>query len=347
MVTNQGPLGNWPAYNDDFTIESYIYFPYTINGFDFFSKDDFCHISMDEDDYGYVDFTVVVSTGIVGELKGFSFFTRDWNVTGGWHHIAVTFEASSKTIGFYLDGDLLPASSSLTTNVYTPTTTLRLERGSTYKPYVDELRVSKTIRHTTEFTPSTIPFSTDLDTSGLWHFEEVSGATQFSDSSGNSNTLVGSDGARIAVLTTHVVSINRPGNGTGSINFDSVATICSDTSTSCNRTLEEGITVTLSTEASVGSNFIGWSGEGCSGTPNCIVTMDSAKIVTANFSLTNSLTGDVDSSDELTLADAIVALQVVTAATADGQSLDKNATLIPSEPIGVVDAIYIMKTLAK
>ena len=32
-----------------------------------------------------------------------------------------------------------------------------------------------------------------------------------------------------------------------------------------------------------GSTFTGWSGEGCSGTGDCVVTMDTAKNVTATF----------------------------------------------------------------
>jgi uncharacterized repeat protein (TIGR02543 family) len=42
--------------------------------------------------------------------------------------------------------------------------------------------------------------------------------------------------------------------------------------------------VTLTASADTGSTFTGWGGA-CSGTANCVVTMDAAKTVTATFTL--------------------------------------------------------------
>ena len=58
--------------------------------------------------------------------------------------------------------------------------------------------------------------------------------------------------------------------------------------------------MTLTAVADSGSDFSGWSGEGCSGTGTCQVTMDAARSVTATFDLeptptfllTVSLAGD-------------------------------------------------------
>jgi len=63
--------------------------------------------------------------------------------------------------------------------------------------------------------------------------------------------------------------------------------------------------VTLTATPDAGSDFTGWSGAGCSGTSDCVVTMDAAHSVTATFTLkTKSLdvsedgtgTGSVSSS---------------------------------------------------
>ena len=41
----------------------------------------------------------------------------------------------------------------------------------------------------------------------------------------------------------------------------------------------------LTAAAATGSTFSGWSGEGCSGAGTCVVTMNAAQTVTANFTL--------------------------------------------------------------
>jgi hypothetical protein len=46
-----------------------------------------------------------------------------------------------------------------------------------------------------------------------------------------------------------------------------------------------GTVVTLTATADAGSVFTGWSGQGCSGTGTCVVTMNQAQIVTATFDL--------------------------------------------------------------
>ena len=49
--------------------------------------------------------------------------------------------------------------------------------------------------------------------------------------------------------------------------------------------INSGQSVTLTAAAATGSTFSGWSGEGCSGTGTCVVTMSAARTVTANFTL--------------------------------------------------------------
>jgi len=59
-----------------------------------------------------------------------------------------------------------------------------------YSGWIDELRVSNSIRYSTTFTPPTLPFTTDANTVGLYHFDEGTG-NAVGDSSGT-----GSNGTR-------------------------------------------------------------------------------------------------------------------------------------------------------
>jgi hypothetical protein len=56
----------------------------------------------------------------------------------------------------------------------------------------------------------------------------------------------------------------------------------------CNESYAAGTTVSLTATPSTGATFTGWTGA-CSGTGTCVVTMDTAKTVGANFSATPSV----------------------------------------------------------
>jgi len=58
--------------------------------------------------------------------------------------------------------------------------------------------------------------------------------------------------------------------------------------TTCSYSSASGTVVTLTATPATGSTFTGWSGEGCSGTGTCTVTMTANTSVTANFDLTPS-----------------------------------------------------------
>jgi hypothetical protein len=97
----------------------------------------------------------------------------------------------------------------------------------------------------------------------------------------------------------NTLTVTNPGTGTGTITFgsgESPPTCTLGPSTSCSKTFSPGTIVTLSAAAASGSNFSGWSGEGCSGTGTCTVTMNAAKSVIASFnqnSTSNSTSGYV------------------------------------------------------
>jgi hypothetical protein len=79
-------------------------------------------------------------------------------------------------------------------------------------------------------------------------------------------------------LNQFILSVVRIGNGT----VTSVPTGI-DCGGTCSASFGYNTLVTLSAVAAPGWYFAGWSGEGCSGTDNCVVTMDMARTVTATF----------------------------------------------------------------
>jgi hypothetical protein len=80
--------------------------------------------------------------------------------------------------------------------------------------------------------------------------------------------------------TYYVLSVAKAGDGNGTVTSDLGGISCG---TTCSASLVEDTTVTLTATPSSGGSFTGWSGEGCSGTGTCVVTMSAARSVTATF----------------------------------------------------------------
>ncbi|MGI8515627.1 MAG: InlB B-repeat-containing protein [Acidimicrobiia bacterium] len=73
--------------------------------------------------------------------------------------------------------------------------------------------------------------------------------------------------------------MDHAGDGGGTVTSDPAGIDCGS---DCTEDYTESTIVTLTANADALSVFIGWSGD-CSGTGTCVVTMDSAKSVTATF----------------------------------------------------------------
>jgi hypothetical protein len=92
---------------------------------------------------------------------------------GQWVHVAGTYE--SGTTQLFVDGV-----ASATEIVGTLTQGPSLSMGG-FEGYVffdgtiDEVRISNIVRYTSDFVPSSVPFSPDDNTLGLWHFDEGAG----------------------------------------------------------------------------------------------------------------------------------------------------------------------------
>jgi CSLREA domain-containing protein len=104
--------------------------------------------------------------------------------------------------------------------------------------------------------------------------------------SGNATTCVVTMDAAKAVTAdfaanpgTNPLTVNLTGTGTGTVTSSPSGINCPGI---CSAPFAPGA-VTLTAAPTGGSTFAGWSGEGCSGTGTCVVTMDQARTVTASF----------------------------------------------------------------
>lgn len=83
-------------------------------------------------------------------------------------------------------------------------------------------------------------------------------------------------------LTTHQLDVAKNGTGDGTISGSGIS--CG---TDCDQIYNYNTVVTLTAQPTAGSTFDGWTGGNCSGTGNCVVTIQQATQVDATFSLTN------------------------------------------------------------
>jgi hypothetical protein len=78
------------------------------------------------------------------------------------------------------------------------------------------------------------------------------------------------------------LTVAKDGTGFGTVTTNPAGIDCGAT---CQSDFDYGTVVTLTAAATTGSTFAGWTGEGCSGTGDCTVTMTAARSVTATFTL--------------------------------------------------------------
>jgi len=88
--------------------------------------------------------------------------------------------------------------------------------------------------------------------------------------------------AGVAVAPTKVLTVVKGGAGQGVVTSSPSGISCGST---CSQQFVPGTVVTLTAAPAPGASFTGFSGEGCSGTGPCIVTVDDARSVTATFGL--------------------------------------------------------------
>jgi Divergent InlB B-repeat domain len=81
--------------------------------------------------------------------------------------------------------------------------------------------------------------------------------------------------------TPATLTLVKAGTGSGTVTSAPAGINCGST---CSFSYTSGASVTLTATAATGSTFSGWTGA-CTGTGACVITMDGAKSVTAEFSI--------------------------------------------------------------
>ncbi|MCF6355679.1 MAG: choice-of-anchor D domain-containing protein [Candidatus Polarisedimenticolaceae bacterium] len=81
-------------------------------------------------------------------------------------------------------------------------------------------------------------------------------------------------------VNMHLLTVKKTGLGSGSVQAQGI-----DCGADCSSSYSHGTEVTLTVVAGSDSLFAGWSGGECSGTASCVVTLDQAVTVTAQFDL--------------------------------------------------------------
>ncbi|MCS6917558.1 MAG: LamG domain-containing protein [Chitinophagales bacterium] len=137
--------------------------------------------------------TRVVAFGIDRQGSGATIIGNTHIADGAWHHIAITRKSSNGQIRIYVDGvqdaqgtgpvgDVSYRNKRATSYPNSdPFIVLGAEKhdaGSSYPSYngyLDELRISKSVRYTSNFTVPAGPFTVDSKTAALYHFDEGSG----------------------------------------------------------------------------------------------------------------------------------------------------------------------------
>ncbi|MFZ4438402.1 MAG: InlB B-repeat-containing protein [Syntrophales bacterium] len=136
----------------------------------------------------------------------------------------------------------------------------------------------------------------------------------------------------------YLLTASKTGNGT--ITSSPTGISCGS---DCTENYNSGTSVTLTATPDSGWNFTGWGGA-CSGTGSCQVTMSQANSVTATFDAAQVM-GDVNGDGAVTLADAILALQVISGNT-PAQAVRKEADVNGDGKIGMAEVIYILQKAA-
>ena len=93
-------------------------------------------------------------------------------------HVAVTRDLTEEKLVLHYNGNTISDSSFAVENL---TFTTNTEIGTTFKGYIDEVRVSNIPRYSANFTPPTKRFRPDDDTVMLIHFDQDNDATEAND----------------------------------------------------------------------------------------------------------------------------------------------------------------------
>lgn len=112
-----------------------------------------------------------------------------------WHHFAATYNNHQEYFNFFYDG-IDGTLSSWNNYDFSANGPLYIGRSgyqswiyNNFNGFMDELRISNVIRYTSDFITDSNEFISDVNTTGLWHFNESNYTNHIRDYSGNNNHL--------------------------------------------------------------------------------------------------------------------------------------------------------------
>ncbi len=172
-----------------------------INGNIIFDRDIFG--TPDYGDFGISLYGGKIAFGVHNGSTGYSICGNTLLSANTWHHIAVT-RTTTGVMRIFVNGNLdrsyangptgnisyRPGRSITGNYVNEPYLVIGAEKHDydpnnypSFSGWIDEVRISKVVRYSSNFTPPNAPFTGDSNTVGLYHFDEGSG-TILTDSSG-------------------------------------------------------------------------------------------------------------------------------------------------------------------
>src|SRR5688572_21043293 len=113
----------------------------------------------------------------------------------------------------------------------------------------------------------------------VW-FAAACGKVESGDDDGTIDAPIGDIDAPTDGVTAYLLTVTVNGNGTGGVTSAPGGINCG---TDCMENYAPGAQVTLTAAATGASEFVAWSGGGCTGTGTCMVTMNADTTVTATF----------------------------------------------------------------
>lgn len=192
--------------------------------------------SGDFGDFGVSLFDGHIAVGVGRGDSGATLCGAHKVLDGYWHHVAITRRWSDGELRLFVDGVLdrqIPANTGTSGNVSynvtratnfpnsDPFLVLGGEKHSlggyrSFNGWLDELRISRTVRYTGNFLPPRFRFQPDGNTVALYHFDEGTGTT-IGDAAGASAGLLKPSAAGAAAHWSADTPFRRPMSDTAGI----------------------------------------------------------------------------------------------------------------------------------
>jgi len=160
--------------------------------------------------------------------------------------------------------------------------------------------------------------------------------TIVSDDSDEPSVDVTLSGMGTSVPVTYTLTVIKDGTGSGTVSSTPAGINCG---AACQASFTDGTVVTLTAASAGGSTFIGWAGEGCSGTGVCQVTVDAVRQVTATFSLASQPGYDSSPAPGSSIDVGVASVGSTVSATLT-ISETGDATLVVTPTLSGVDAVH-------